>query len=92
MSTVDIVIEHLTEENKRLLEALKDTQARCSELADKLAERQQMCRDLAATLDKAHGLVTQWLARPEPPNTGELVALATILEGSKQPEDGREIK
>lgn len=54
MSTVDIVIEHLTEENKRLLEALKDTQARCSELADKLAERQQMCRDLAATLDAAH--------------------------------------
>lgn len=40
-------------------------------------------------IEKAHKLVTQWLARPEPPNTGELVALATILEG-KQPEDGRE--
>lgn len=40
--------------------------------------------------EQAHALVTQWLARPEPPNTGELIELATILEGSKQPEDGRE--
>ena len=85
-------IEHLTEENERLLDALKDRQARCSKLADQLAERQQMCRDLAATLDKAHGLVTQWLARPEPPNTGELIALATLLEGKQQPEAGREVK
>lgn len=42
------------------------------------------------TIEQAYSLVTQWLASPEPPNTGELVALATILEGKPQPEDGRE--
>ncbi len=52
--TAQCDIEHLTEENERLLDALKDRQARCSELAAQLAERQQTSRDLAATLDKAH--------------------------------------
>ena len=72
--------------------------ARDAALAE-FEERAQMCRELAHALnvnmrmiEQAHKLVTQWLSRPEPPNTGELVALATILEGKQQPEAGREVE
>lgn len=62
-----------------------DDRKRVTHIEAQLAERQH-------TIEKAHRLVTQWLARPEPPNTGELIELATILEGSKQPEGGWEVK
>ncbi len=81
-------VSHLLEE--QLWKSTDGKAAVVLHLRGELVGLQMQLAERRHTIEQAYSLATLWLARPEPPTTGELIELATLLEGKQQPADGRE--